>query len=421
VFEEPGVTWQSFPDNNKHKDFAGCFRCHDGNHLSAEGESIRLHCNICHSVPMTVGAGDRPPNVPIKSIQEPASHLETNFMADHRFQADGECEECHGAIEFGDDDSSFCANSACHERSWPMVELDAATPHPIELEGKHAEVWCHDCHEGVRKPEYECAGCHEAPEPHFGLECEECHTPLGFAGAEWGDFEHPLALEGAHAEASCEECHVEGQEVVAECAGCHEAPEPHFGVDCAACHEPTGFGEAEMPAGLHPMALEGAHGELECGDCHVEGQEVVAECAGCHEAPEPHYGLDCAGCHEPTSFGEATLPAELHPVVLEGAHRTAACEGCHGADGEVPEFVCSNCHERPEDHLPGQCEMCHKPEGFVQSASFLVRLAPEIPHGEEGQEDCLLCHEPEGEVKPAPSNHGDYTNEQCMLCHKPAP
>ena len=42
VFEEPGVTWQSFPDDNKHKDFPGCFRCHDGNHVTEDGESIRL-------------------------------------------------------------------------------------------------------------------------------------------------------------------------------------------------------------------------------------------------------------------------------------------------------------------------------------------------------------------------------------------
>ena len=69
-------------------------------------------------------------------------------MADHRFQANDECAACHGEIEFGSDDSSFCANSACHGQAWPEVELDAAFPHPIALEGKHAEVWCHDCHAG---------------------------------------------------------------------------------------------------------------------------------------------------------------------------------------------------------------------------------------------------------------------------------
>jgi hypothetical protein len=86
VFEEPGVTWQDFPDNGGHKDFVGCFRCHDGKHQSSDGESIRLHCNICHSIPLTVGASERTPELPVTTVSEPPSHLETNFIADHRFE-----------------------------------------------------------------------------------------------------------------------------------------------------------------------------------------------------------------------------------------------------------------------------------------------------------------------------------------------
>ena len=358
VFEEPGVTWQSFPDDNKHKDFPGCFRCHDGNHVTEDGEAIRLHCNICHSVPATVEAGDRPPQLPLAYIQEPESHLETNFIADHRFQANGDCEECHGEVAFGSDDSSFCANSSCHGKAWPMVELDAAFEHPVELEGKHEEVWCHDCHEGVREPEYVCANCHEAPQPHFGDVCEDCHTPAGFEGADMGDFEHPVPLDGAHANASC-------------------------------------------------------------SDCHTEGQDLTGDCADCHQPPsEPHFGSNCEDCHTPTSFADATLPPELHPVVLEGAHATASCEGCHVEGQEMPEFACSNCHEPPENHLPGECDVCHNPEGFAQSTAFLLSLAPEIEHELDGREDCLLCHDPEGQIKPEPSNHVDYASEQCTLCHK---
>lgn len=181
VFEDPGITWQSFIDEQGHRWFPGCFRCHDGKHLSSEGESIRLHCNICHSIPMTVDPDEGSPAVPAAPLPEPASHLQANFMTDHRFQASDECAACHGEIAFGADDSSFCANSACHGRAWPSVDLDAAFPHPIELEGRHAEVWCHECHNGMRKPEYECANCHQPPmEPHFGVLCEECHTPAGW-------------------------------------------------------------------------------------------------------------------------------------------------------------------------------------------------------------------------------------------------
>ncbi len=359
VFDEPGVTWRSFPDNGKHKDFAGCFRCHDGNHLTSDGESIRLHCNICHSIPLTVGANDRPPDMPVATVQEPDSHIETSFMADHRFQANGECVQCHGEIQFGADDSSFCANSACHGRAWPLVELDAASPHPIELEGKHAEVWCHNCHEGVRKPVYDCANCHEpAMEPHFGTLCEDCHTPLGWEQADLGDFQHPVALEGAHA-------------------------------------------------------------SLDCSDCHTAGEDLTYACADCHQPPgETHFGPTCEDCHTPEGFKGATLPPELHPVPLEGAHQRATCDVCHAAGLRVPEYVCSNCHRPPENHLSGVCDTCHTPEGWAQSASSIVSEAPEIPHNIDGLDDCLFCHNPSGEIEPAPSDHDEYINEQCRLCHK---
>jgi hypothetical protein len=143
-------------------------------------------------------------------------------------------------------------------------------------------------------------------------------------------------------------------------------------------------------------------------------------CSNCHEPPADHYGPNCADCHTPTSFSDATIPAKDHPIPLVGAHLTASCDGCHVEGQEMPEFVCSNCHEPPADHLPGECDICHNPEGFAQSASFLVDLAPEITHPLEGRDDCFQCHDPAGEIQPAPSNHVDYTNAQCILCHKPA-
>lgn len=425
VFDEPGVTWQDFPDNGKHKDFPGCFRCHDGKHISSEGQSIRLHCNICHSIPVTVGQGDRPPDVPVASIQEPSSHLESSFMADHRFQANGNCAECHGEIQFGSDDSSFCANSSCHGKAWPLVELDAGFQHPIALEGKHAEVWCHDCHEGVREPEYLCAHCHEPPtDPHFGEACEDCHSPRGFKDVHLAGFQHPIELEGAHAQASCSDCHAADRRLTFDCSECHQPPsDTHFGDDCEACHAPTTFMDAAMPPEMHPIPLEGAHRTASCDGCHVETEPTPQfACAGCHQPPsDPHFGDSCEECHTPTGFADATLPPELHPIPLEGAHQAASCDGCHVEGEAAPEYVCSNCHPAPDSHLVGECNACHTPEGFSESASFLVSLAPMISHELEGREDCLVCHDPEGQIKPAPSNHGDYSPEQCGLCHKPVP
>jgi hypothetical protein len=42
------VDWQTHPDNIGHYYSQGCFRCHDGKHVSKTGKVIRSECNICH-------------------------------------------------------------------------------------------------------------------------------------------------------------------------------------------------------------------------------------------------------------------------------------------------------------------------------------------------------------------------------------
>jgi nitrate/TMAO reductase-like tetraheme cytochrome c subunit len=50
VFPEMKVTWGVHPNNIGHEDFPGCFRCHDGNHKSADGKVIADDCESCHQV-----------------------------------------------------------------------------------------------------------------------------------------------------------------------------------------------------------------------------------------------------------------------------------------------------------------------------------------------------------------------------------
>jgi nitrate/TMAO reductase-like tetraheme cytochrome c subunit len=49
-FPEMKVDWRTHPNNIGHFYFNGCFRCHDGNHVSPEGKVISKDCTICHSV-----------------------------------------------------------------------------------------------------------------------------------------------------------------------------------------------------------------------------------------------------------------------------------------------------------------------------------------------------------------------------------
>jgi nitrate/TMAO reductase-like tetraheme cytochrome c subunit len=50
TFPEMKLDWRTHPNNIGHLFFNGCFRCHDGNHVSPEGKIIPKGCNSCHTV-----------------------------------------------------------------------------------------------------------------------------------------------------------------------------------------------------------------------------------------------------------------------------------------------------------------------------------------------------------------------------------
>jgi hypothetical protein len=67
-FPRMHVSWRVYPNNIGHMTDVGCFRCHDGKHVSALGKVISKDCNTCHTilyqgtdpVPSTLNAGGLP-------------------------------------------------------------------------------------------------------------------------------------------------------------------------------------------------------------------------------------------------------------------------------------------------------------------------------------------------------------------------
>ncbi len=49
-FPYMNANWKSFPDNISHVYTPGCFRCHDGKHVSDDGKVISHDCNSCHVI-----------------------------------------------------------------------------------------------------------------------------------------------------------------------------------------------------------------------------------------------------------------------------------------------------------------------------------------------------------------------------------
>jgi hypothetical protein len=163
---------------------------------------------------------------------------------------------------------------------------------------------------------------------------------------------HPFPRDGAHAKASCEDCHAAGvyQGTPRECAACHEDPHQGAkGLTCQSCHTVDSFRQAQVD-----------HTELvECSSCHSETappNHFASQCSQCHVAGESwsavqfdHAGLaDCRSCH-----GE-TAPA---------GHFSAQCSQCHTSNGRWADVRfkhdgftdCQSCHTRPDGHFSGQC------------------------------------------------------------------
>lgn len=50
MFPEMKVRWDKYPTHLSHLDFPGCFRCHGSDLETAEGETIRSDCSMCHVI-----------------------------------------------------------------------------------------------------------------------------------------------------------------------------------------------------------------------------------------------------------------------------------------------------------------------------------------------------------------------------------
>ncbi len=143
VFQDQKIDWDTHPDNLGHKTDPGCFRCHDGKHLTQTGEAIRLECNLCHSVPVTTDSNKLTTNIELVNGPEPATHTHTSWIALHGKAFDSTCLACHTSDDpaaFLEQiqtegkppaDGSFCGNEACHSNVWTFSGLDDPALAPI--------------------------------------------------------------------------------------------------------------------------------------------------------------------------------------------------------------------------------------------------------------------------------------------------
>src|SRR6185503_2760388 len=114
-FPEMKTDWQTHPNNIGHLYFNGCFRCHDGEHMSNDGKVITNNCNVCHTVIYDSMA-------PEKSVKTgPFKHpVDLGSLADRK------CSSCHQAnkpfqhpLNLGDISMFQCVE--CHRKDNPAA------------------------------------------------------------------------------------------------------------------------------------------------------------------------------------------------------------------------------------------------------------------------------------------------------------
>jgi nitrate/TMAO reductase-like tetraheme cytochrome c subunit len=110
VFPKMHVDWRTYPNNLGHRDWPGCFRCHDGRHVSKDGKVLPHDCNsTCHTQPL------RGKLQPLgQAVQDPYPDW--------------------------------------HPWKMPKEHLD--------IKG-HDKVMCFQCHASGQRPGHECKDCHE--------------------------------------------------------------------------------------------------------------------------------------------------------------------------------------------------------------------------------------------------------------------
>lgn len=191
VFPDLKVNWQTHADNSGHKDWLGCFRCHDGRHATKDGKVLSDECTLCHTLPV------RGPLQPLGVMSQAAPGAKASW---HPLDLSGK----HGTL----------ACNRCHQ---------AGDPPPAT---------CTECHKIDRKApmiDQGCDSCHQVPQEVTGMtDCSDCHTPKG------------LHIMDTHANTDCTFCHkphqwqVTGRET---CMQCHDDRQKHNpGVACVPCH-----------------------------------------------------------------------------------------------------------------------------------------------------------------------------------------
>ncbi len=479
-----GATYQhpsSFPLTGGHA-IESCNRCHEAAYTTVSSECYSCHaadfiattnpaheagqfphnCAECHNT-----SGWRPASFDhnLFSFALTGAHVSVNCASCHvggqYTGISSACWSCHEAgyqASTNPDHETLqlpqdCAQ--CHTtQEWQPAAFDHnLTPYP--LTGAHLSLACSQCHTAEQfagTPE-DCWSCHQAgyaaadnpnhAENQLSHACEECHATNAWQPSTFSHNATHFPLTGAHQTVACIQCHANGSYALTamECFACHQpdyaaTQNPNHAVgnyshDCATCHTTDAWNPASFDHNLSQFPLTGAHVNVNCLACHVNGQYTGTpmECVTCHatdysEAEEPNHAQNqlphaCESCHTTTAWSPSTFNHDNTPFPLTGAHVAANCAQCHvGGQFHSTPTDCWSCHEANyaatvnPDHeqlqLSHGCATCHATAAWAP-AQFDHNLSGFPLTGAHVSVSCTQCHA-----------NGQYpgTPTDCWSCHQ---
>jgi len=244
----------------------------------------------------------------------------------------------------------------------------------------------------------------------------------------------------------CLDCHREIASMIDANRGYHVSSEVK-GKECASCHndhhgrnfEMIRFDRDQFDHTLAGYELQGAHGRIDCGQCHkkefIRDQELRErtgtflglgqECTDCHDDyHRGSLGANCRSCHGYEGFRPA--PGFDHndsPFRLLGRHRTVDCALCHRKitrnGKETQNFKplahenCTDCHRDVHENRFGpNCTRCHSESSFhqIKNSGNFNHAATGFPlKGRHQSVSCTSCHKN--------GYSGTLKHSRCADCH----
>jgi nitrate/TMAO reductase-like tetraheme cytochrome c subunit len=339
----------------------------------------------------------------------------------------------------------------CHTTAgWQPASFDhSKTAFP--LTGAHAKVQCGDCHKGgnYNLTTAACYSCHQQDyqgtnnpnhaSVNFPQQCEVCHSTSTWTPATFNHNNTSFPLTGKHTSVACTDCHKNNNytSIATNCYGCHSSEyaatnSPNhvtagFPQTCELCHTTSNWTSATFNHASTGWPLTGAHGGLQCSQCHGTSTYNLTNtaCNACHlpdyqKTNNPNHASagfpqQCDVCHNTTAWTPATFNHNNTSFPLTGAHTSVACANCHLNNNytSIPTD-CYSCHKdqynqtNNPNHIaagfPNTCAVCHTTTSW-SGATFNHTYFP-TNHG-NANGVCATCH----------TNPSDYSVFQCTNCH----